>query len=554
MSIALQCCVAGGIVLLLVYIPDISLLTGQIYQVNRFDHWDAYVMGPALAFRHGAALGTHFFSQYGVGWPMLLAEASTFAPLTYKMALQFAIVFGCAYFLLVFVFLRMLLRSAPWALAGLLLAICLQLFSGNPGPPKWCWPSSTVLRSSLDMIFLIVCLAYARRNWTSLGLPAGALLGLVVLFGTDTGVYLSAAFVAFLLAAARVQSGSIGPRRTWLFAILAAAGFAVTLGAGLAIAGRGTLFQAAFWRGWLESLLEYSAGISQLPVGSALGQWSDYLFFFMEILAYLFFFGSALAKWRQKSLSPDALMLGTIALYGLGTLTIFIGRSHPFNMYHPSVPFSILLTSALATTGVELGTLLETARPSPGAPLFRATLRSVPWACVYLALVAVFANGNFQQYPNLLHGSYPDPNVARPVDHYLFAARRDVIVPEELLPEGQRIAAIAGVLAKLSEGGRHSVAVLDFGETTYLVQADLKPYFRYSPFLAGLFFKEQVDTIDRQLIEHPPEYVVLPDQAWMTDRQVRSTDVYDRAMARLNGRYTVIEKVYDMVVFKRGGS
>jgi hypothetical protein len=482
---------------------------------------------------------------------MLLAQASTIAPLTYKMAVHFAVVFGCAYFLVVFVFLRLLLKNAPWALAGLLLALFLQLFSGSRESPKWIWPSSTVLRSSLDMVFLVVCLTYARRNWTWLGLPAGALLGLVILFGIDTGVYLTAAFVAFLLAVPRLQISAIGSRRTWLFALLAVVGLAGTLIPGLAIASRGTLLQSAFWRGWIESLLEYGGGLGQLPVGLALGLWTDYLFFSMEILVYLFFVSSALEKSLRKSLSPESLMLGTIALYGLGTMTIFIGRSHPFNLYHPSIPFCILLTSAFAWTGVELGGRLEAARPAPGAPLLRATLRTVPWACVYLALIAVCANGNFQQYPNLLHWSSCDRPVARPLDNYLFAQRRDALLPEALRPEVQRFAAITDELMQLSEGGRNSIAVIDIAETYYLVQADLKPYFRYSPLLASLYFKEQVDLIDRQLADHPPAYVLIPDKAPMIDQQVRSTDVYDRVMARLNERYTLLEKVYDMIVFKR---
>ncbi|MEI8372890.1 MAG: hypothetical protein WCJ35_08655 [Planctomycetota bacterium] len=546
-----QSCVAVGLIVLLVYMPDITLVTGWIYQLDKFHHWDFYVMAPALAFRHGAALGTEFYCQYGVAWPMLLAQASAIVPLTYKMAIHFAVVFGCAYFLAVYFLFRLLLKSTPWALTGLLLTLFFQLFSGTDGLPNWCYPSSTVLRSSLDLLLFVVCLAYARRNRAWLGLPAGVLLGLVTLFSTDTGVYLSAALVMYMLAVPRLQTGAIGPRKGWIFILGVVAGLAGTLILGLAIASRGTLLHSEFWRGWLEPLLVYGGGIGQLPIGGAVVEWSAYLLFTVELLVYLFFFGRVLDKSLRKTLSPEDLILGMIAVYGLGTIMIFIGRSHPFNLYHSSVPFCILLTSAFAWVGTKITRSLKFAWPTTEAPLLGATLRTAPWVCVYLALIAVCSNNGYQHYPNLLHWAFRDQYVARPADNYLFAQRRDVLLPENLRPMAQRFTAITDAITKLSEGGRNSIAVIDFADTHFLVQADLKPYFRYSPLIASLHFKEQIDLVERQLADCPPDYVLIPDQAPMTILRVQPTDVYDRLLTRVNQRYTLLGNVYDMKVFKR---
>lgn len=548
-----QPCLAAGLIVLLVYIPDITQVTGWLYQLDRFHHWDYYVMGPALAFRHGAALGTDFYCQYGVAWPMLLAQASQIAPLTYKMAVHFAVVFGCAYFFALYVLLRLLLKSAPWAFVGLLLGLFFQLYSGTDnGLPMWCWPSSTVLRSSVDLILFAVCLAYARRNRAWLGLPVGALAGLVILFSTDTGVYVTPALVVFMLAVPRLRAGATGPRRAWLFSLGVVAGLAGTLIPGLALASRGTLLHAEFWRGWLEAILAYGGGLSQLPIGGAMLDWSAYLFFTAQLLVYLFFLGSAIEKSLRRALSPEDSLLGMIAVYGLGALMIFIGRSHPFNLYHPSIPFCILLTSALARAGGKIAASLEAAWPAAESPLLAATLRTAPWACVFLALIAVCSNSGCQYYPNVLHWTFRDRHVSRPDENYLFVQRQDVLLPENLRRMAQRFTAITDVLTKLSEGGRNSVAMIDYADTHFLVQADLKPYFRYSPLIPAIWLKEQIEQIERQLADRGPDYVVVPDQAPMTlIPQVRETEVYDRLLARVKERYTLLGNVSDMKVFKR---
>jgi len=356
----------------------------------------------------------------------------------------------------------------------------------------------------------------------------------------------------FTLAVPRLQTSATGPRKTWLFVLGTLAGLAGTLVPGLAVASRGTLLRPEFWRGWLEPLFAYGGGIGALPIGGAMLEWSGYLLFTAQLLAYLFFFGSAIEKSLRKTLSPEDQVLGMMAVYGLGAIIIFIGRSHVFNLYHTAIPFCILLTSLFSRMGRKITASLEAAWPAAEAPLLSMTLRTAPWACVYLALIAVCANTGYESYPNLLHSTFRDYRAGRPADNFLFAQRQDVLLPENLRPMAQRFTAITDTLAKLSDGGRNSVAVIDFADTHYLVQADLKPCFRYSPLIAGLHFTEQIDLIERQLAAHAPDYVLIPDQAPLTlFAQVRATDVYDRLLARVNERYTILGNVYDMKVFKR---
>jgi len=78
--------IALALIILIVYVPDPSRIVAMAYALDHFHHLDFYAMAPALAFRHGVALGTDFYSQYGVAWPVLLGALSrVFAPLTYSL-------------------------------------------------------------------------------------------------------------------------------------------------------------------------------------------------------------------------------------------------------------------------------------------------------------------------------------------------------------------------------------------------------------------------------------------------------------------------------------
>ena len=47
-------------------------------------------------------------------------------------------------------------------------------------------------------------------------------------------------------------------------------------------------------------------------------------------------------------------------------------------------------------------------------------------------------------------------------------------------------------------------------DTKFLLQADLKPYFRYSPLLGLIFTKRQEAAVLDKLRNDPPDYLVLP--------------------------------------------
>ena len=267
-------------------------------------------------------------------------------PLGYGLAIRVAFVWGCIYYGILFCFLQTLLRRTSWAFAGLALALALQCFGGMVGTHKWALPSGTVLRYSFDMLFFMTCLAHARSGRAWLGLPIGALAGGVLLFGVDTGLYLTVCFGFYLVAAARLKSRGAGKQclKTALLALPAY--FAVAL-AGLSIASRGTLFQAKFWSKWLEAVFEYGGGISDLPIADAIVGWRGYLILSLVLVSYLVAIVWMFQRLWFRTVTAEELITGLVAMYGMATLLLFVGRSDPSYLRNVSVPYCVVLMRLL---------------------------------------------------------------------------------------------------------------------------------------------------------------------------------------------------------------
>ena len=118
-SLLRACAPPLAILALLVFVPWPQALLWRSYATDKFHHFDFYMMAPALAHAHGLRLGTDFYSQYGVGWPLVLDWLGGTTGLAgYTTMIRLEVLVGCAYFMALFVFLRAWLRSASWATAG----------------------------------------------------------------------------------------------------------------------------------------------------------------------------------------------------------------------------------------------------------------------------------------------------------------------------------------------------------------------------------------------------------------------------------------------------
>ncbi len=194
--------IMGLLVAAFLAIPDISLLSGNLFRGERCHHWEYYALGPALQVRAGRALGSEAYSQYGVAFPLFLAGIDPIVPLRFDNLLRWSVGFGCVYFTGLALLLRVLLRDRLWAAIGTLVAVNLQCFRGVIGPVIWVFPSSSVLRYGLDVwFFLALCLHIRTRNrgWVAV---CGAVNGLAILWEMDTGIYLLGVSVLYSIASA----------------------------------------------------------------------------------------------------------------------------------------------------------------------------------------------------------------------------------------------------------------------------------------------------------------------------------------------------------------
>ena len=541
-------------VLSIVYIPQPERLVALAYLSDHFHHLDFYAMAPALAFRHGLALGTDFYSQYGVGWPMILAFLSNFTALSYTLLFAMIVIWGCLYFGILYAFLRQLLGSWAWAMTGLLIALLLQLLSGAWGQPKWLWPSSTVARYSMDVLVFSACLLHARSGRPWLGLLAGIFAAIAVLLGTETGVYLLVCLVLYPLAVLRMPSEAASPRSVGRFVALALLGFFSVLICGLAIASRGTLLRTEFWLGWTESLRIYNHGFSHLPVAGAIAKdWKVALLLILMLTSYLFAVSRACHEFACRRLSPGHLTVGLIGVYGLAILLLFIGRSHPYNLLHTSIPFCIVLTSFAAETYEAVWPGATGAKSPELQALWGATRSIVPVGLAFAALLGIYLHPAFASYPNVGWWFHQQLGArASPDANYLFASRRDGPLANNLRKDVSNFQAITSTMRELSDSGRKSVAMIDGADTAYLLEADLRPHFRYSPVIANLAFNHQVDLLAKQIGDHPPDYLLLPLEAPMMIYGVRAEDSHQRLLDVVQTHFIFDRQVATMAVYRRG--
>ncbi len=457
-------------------------------------HWNFFAMDPALSWQRGLALGTDRYCQYGAGWPLVMAGLTWITPLAYTTMLGVGVIWGCVYFLGVYWLLRRLTQRRTWALAGALAAILLQMFNGiQPAMVQWFVPSSTCLRHPFDVFAALALLRFARTGRRTWALAGGALVGLQFLFSTDNGPYLvlSLGFVIVLyLLNAR------GPNlRPALRVVAATAGAAAGVAAavfltGLLIASRGTLFSRALWAGYFEALVVYpKLGLGQVPLAGV--EDGTLLLFDLFFATYLLALGWAVTRaLRSELLAADAALAG-LAAYGLLHALLFVGRSHPYNIYHVAVPFVLVLVAGAA-------------RLVAHAPRVRRSV--LPAAALALVALWLFTNPSFTVYPALLRVGLTQP--PRP-SSYLLPDTADVPV----LPAFERHAAVfradVANLRKLTAGGARVAILTEQLDTQLYLATGLRPWGRYNVLPACSFTQERVQRETQRLETDRPQYVVL---------------------------------------------
>jgi len=197
-------------------------------------------------------------------------------------------------------------------------------------------------------------------------------------------------------------------------------------------------------------------------------------------------------------------------------LMLFINRSHIDNLFHPLVPFCIIATVNAAELHRRLAPLARRHVPLGARTVACFGAKLIPAAAICVTLAALIMNPMVRAYPNLVARwtGAPPWRTASSDDQFLFSSRHDAPLSYATYSqELDEFHAITDVLQQLKRHGR-SVAIIGASDTRFLVEADLPPYFRYSPVLKLVRMSELA--ADRQMIHlHPVDFVLLlPDPTY----------------------------------------
>ncbi len=535
-----------ALIVLLIYTPNWKDISGSVFLNDQFIHWDGFAIRQTLALRHGLILGRDLFIQYGILWPMIFSQLFRNSPLLYGSVIHTAIIYASLYYIGVYIFLRLITRNIMWSILGMVWLLHFQLFiRNNPQPFLWETPSSTILRSPMDIWFFITSyfvIKSAFRNVLITLMPA-VFIGLAILFEFDTGIYLAVIHIFFSIyfiskpLFKNQRKETIKEVRSFLIRISL---IIVIILSGFLLQGKSSLFQTNYWRGLFEGLIEYATGVSNLPFAT-LNSYNTILLFELIIFVYLFFIAIFLIKFLHQVESTTDLFFAGLSLYGLESLFIFLSRSHRLNLLYPTIPFWILIT----WIGVNLHKILYryfkiTFHALPyTSKLIRIT---IPSSLILMYMIIYLSDSVYQEYPNLINQLF----LRRKTDNLcLFKNSPDVCgLSEANKPEIEQFNQVTSYLKEMSSQG-NTIAIIDDTDTMFYVAIDVAPFFRYRP--GEVFTKKQLQYLHDQIINLRPDFIMIDSSTQTETMVIRDTrlligNYYNQDMTI--GKYEIWKTIY----------
>ena len=300
------------------------------------------------------------------------------------------------------------------------------------------------------------------------------------MFETETGVYLLVTFAVYIFFRGGLADNE--PRgariRDWLAPVpvfyAAAAAALLPL---LYYASRGTMFTAAFWRGWMEAFSAFAGqGMSAMPVAE-LPDSPFVVFTFMTTL-YLGVIAYATIRAWHRSLDPTTALLATVAAYGMALLLLFVSRSHPFNLCHSTAPLAVILTALLSRGQRELRRI--------------GAYSALPWAVAAGIAALILFKPEFRHYPCCARSFFDGSPSSNPTaGHY----------PEEL----ENLAAAVRSL----KPGNQEVGMFDYHSTLLSYLSDTRPWSRYDSSFYMMLTWPRLENLEQELAEKPPPYAII---------------------------------------------
>jgi hypothetical protein len=221
------------------------------------------------------------------------------------------------------------------------------------------------------------------------------------------------------------------------------------------------------------------------------------LFFVTVMTAYLAVIGYALIKCLRRRVGKDEVLLATASAYGLALLLLFVNRSHPYNLYHPAVPFAVVLVALMFTCRKALASVLRHS--------------CFPYLLTGGLTVFLLTKAQFLNYPSVLR-SFFDIERSPNGGLSLMSNPTDISgLPPEAADFVREFNDVTSAIRAIARDGGN-VAILDFSDTLLYHAANVRPWSRYASLLPMVQTKESLDYIRKTLLERPPKWVVIPGE------------------------------------------
>jgi hypothetical protein len=197
-----------------------------------------------------------------------------------------------------------------------------------------------------------------------------------------------------------------------------------------------------------------------------------------------------------------------VGAYGIMLYHYFVGRSHPYNWFHASLPAVIVLTT-LAGAGLRT---LE-GRRSAGT-LARRLLALVPFAVLAAVLGLLAAAPSVRAYPGVLSGRWSTPGVLWDIPGAGFRTPPATEVVRE------RVRAVVTHIRNTVPPAE-PVAILSEHDGLLHVLADRRPFSRFVPLYAVVVVDGQVEealaALDAPGLRHVYLERILGPSVWSHD-------------------------------------
>src|SRR5262245_2500332 len=176
-------------------------------------------------------------------------------------------------------------------------------------------------------------------------------------------------------------------------------------------------------------------------------------------------------------------------------LLLFASRSHPFNLWHCSVPFAITMTMLSHRGGEALKRWLPHSSIAPAL-------------CIGL-IALLLSNSAFLNYPSLLASPFRNEPGPRPS---LMTDPLDLSgLPTEFGPLAASFQKIVSAIREVASDGEE-IAIFDADDTLLYYAARVAPWSRYSSFYKMAVNYRSLDELRFQLAQRPPRFIVIRNQ------------------------------------------